>query len=368
MVRDAKKIQLKPVDDVPVALSPVIRLESKETLQRGKPVRLDVAIEEPKSSQRLDVPVHEDFEIRTHQPGIEALIEPPVTDPDQLEQDWGSDPNRHRNIPWGWFALAGILLAGSAMWSLKQVRDAETIADEIVATTQSVLKTDEEEDIQAGHLIDRIELATRQFFKATTTAELARHVRHPERVKPLMDQYYADKRPIHHPLLRTKLLQPLTLGDRANFWMQSVELQNRETRNLIIEIAASGEPKIDWETLVCYQPMEWDQFARSRPEGASFDFRVHVQLDNFFSHEFKDSSRWNCFHLTALDSEETLFGYAQANEAVTADLIALLNQSGGQRVSVILRVNIPEDLQSRRGVVIEKLVSPRWIYLDPPDA
>ena len=144
MDRDAKKIQLKPVDDVPVAPSPVIRLESKETLQRGKPVRLDVVMEEPKSGQRLDVPVHEDFEIRTHQPGIDALIEPLATDPDQLEQEWGSDPHRHRNIPWGWFALAGILLAGSTLWSLKQIRDAETIADEIVATTQTVLKTDEE--------------------------------------------------------------------------------------------------------------------------------------------------------------------------------------------------------------------------------
>ena len=106
--------------------------------------------------------------------------------------------------------------------------------------------------------------------------------------------------------------------------MQSVELDNHETRNLIIEITDSGEPKIDWETLVCYQPMKWDQFARSRPDGNSFDFRVYVEPDNFFSHEFTDSSRWNCFRLTALDSDETLFGYAKADEPVAAELLALL--------------------------------------------
>ena len=227
----------------------------------------------------------------------------------------------------------GILLAASAIWSLRQVKEADAIADEIVFSTQSVLKNDADEDIAAGRLIDRIEAVTRKFFKATSTGELARHVRHPERVKPLMDRYYAGKATFSHPLLRTKLLQPLTLDNRANFWMQSVELDNHETRNLIIEITDSGEPKIDWETLVCYQPMKWDQFAMSRPDGKSFDFRVYVEPDSFFSHEFTDSSRWSCFRLTALDSDETLFGYAKADEPVAAELLALLNQSGGQRVS-----------------------------------
>jgi hypothetical protein len=368
MAREEKQVRLKPVEDTADEPSPVIRLESKETLQRGKPVRLDVVQEEVKPNHRLDVPVHEDFEIRTHQPGIDALIESPAINPDEMEQDWGNLAARHRNIPWGWFALVGILLAGSAMWSLKQVREADVIADQITFTTQSVLKNDAEEDQMAGRLIDRIEAGTLKFFKATSTAELARHVRQPERVKPLMDRYYAEKSTLHQPLLRTKLLQPLTLDNRANYWMQSVELQNHETRNLIIEITDTGEPKIDWETLVCYQPVKWDQFARSRPAGMSYDFRVYIELDNFFSHEFSDSSRWNCFRLTALDSEETLFGYAKADEAVSADLLSLLNRSGGQRVSVIVRINVPEGLQSRRGVVVEKLMSPRWIYLDPPEA
>ena len=83
--------------------------------------------------------VHEDFEIRTHQPGIEALIEPPVTRPTRWRQDWGKQAAHHRNIPWGWFALVGILLAGSAIWSLKPVREADAIADKILFTTQSVL-------------------------------------------------------------------------------------------------------------------------------------------------------------------------------------------------------------------------------------
>jgi hypothetical protein len=38
-----------------------------------------------------------------------------------------------------------------------------------------------------------------------------------------------------------------------------------------------------------------------------------------------------------------------------------------RKTNLILRLMVPEGLQSRRGVVIEKVMSPRWIYLEPPD-
>ena len=48
--------------------------------------------------------------------------------------------------------------------------------------------------------------------------------------------------------------------------------------------------------------------------------------------------------------------------------VKLLNENQGHRTSMILRITVPEGLQSRRGVVIEKLMSPRWLYLRPPEA
>jgi hypothetical protein len=317
---------------------------------------------------RLDVPVHEEFEIRTHQPGIDSLIEAGPSAPELMEADWGKQATHHRNIPWGWFVLLGLMLTGAAIWSLSRIREADDQADQILVATQSTLADDAKEDLEAGQLIDRIEAVTRSYFETTDPETLASYVRLPERITPLMTRHYGGKPISENPVLRTALLQPLTLDNRANFWMHSVELKNHEQRNLIIEILDSGEPKIDWETLVCHQPMKWDDFARQRPTGVSLDFRVYLEKDHFFSHEFADADRWNCFRLTALDSEETLFGYAKTTDPVTADLLALLQQSGGQRVAVIVRVNVPEGLQSRRGIVIEKLMCPQWIYLDSPDA
>jgi hypothetical protein len=366
MARETKKLELRPVDDTAEEQEPVVRLGNHETQQREKPVRLAIP-EVSLPSQRLDVPAREDVESRSHQPGIEELIDRAAADPDLLEQNWAKNSFHRQNVPWGWFMLFGTLIAAAVMWSLNGVNKAEVQAEKIRVATESIIDHDAQEDLEAGDLIVRIDAATRKFFDTTDVNELSRLVRHPERVTPLMHSYYGGKAVPAHGIRRTKILQPVTLGSRGNFWMETVELANNDTRSLLIEILPSGEPRIDWETLVCYQPMKWDTFVSERPPSTTLDFRVYAEQDNFFSHEFSDPATWNCFRLTALDSDETLFGYAKKTEQASRDILEILNLNHGKRASLILRLSIPEGLQSRRGVVIEKMLSPRWLHVDPPD-
>jgi hypothetical protein len=366
MAREEKRFELRPVEEVVVKRPPVIRLESEETLQRARPFRAAVQPTENKHPQRLDLPSRDEIELRTHQPGIEALIETNAANPDQLEENWGAESAVHRSIPWGWFVLIGLLLAGGLIWSLTRVKEADDKMRGVQVAAQSVLVDDEKEDREAGRLIDNIHTTTKEFFDATTLDVLVRAVRQPERVRPLMENFYADKPIFSHRLSVFRMLQPVTLDKQANFWMATVELDNHENRNLLIEILPSGEARLDWETLVCYQPMKWDEFATKKPKGTSMDFRVYVERDNFFSHEFANSDRWNCFRLTAMDSDETLFGYVNTDSELSKEILDEFTHNGGRRASMILRLVIPEGIQSRSGVVIEKLMSPRWIYIDPP--
>jgi hypothetical protein len=69
-----------------------------------------------------------------------------------------------------------------------------------------------------------------------------------------------------------------------------------------------------------------------------------------------------------LDSDETLFGYLPRETPLEQQMTEMLSKNQGQRTSVILRLGIPEGLNSRRGVLIERLLSVRWIYLDPPES
>lgn len=356
------------MDDSPVPEVPVIRLESHETGTRTAAVRLKIADEEPRVSQRLTIPDRGDYENRTHQPGIEVLIEPGQSNPDFFENDWGSASTQQRQIPWGWFMLIGLVLSGAALWSLSQVREAESQAKQVKSEAATMLENDAKENQEAARLLNRIETQIRRFFKSGSVSERIRMARHPERVTPLMEAYYAKEPLIPRAVLHFRRLTPLTLDQNTNFWLAVVELDNHKIQNLVVDVAPGGEPLIDWETLVCHQPMEWNRFTSERPINTSFDFRVYVEADNFYSHEFADSTKWSCFRLTAMGGEEPVFGYAKADELVARDILQLINQNRGRPCSVILRISIPEGLQSRSGVVIEKMVNPRWLYIDPPDS
>ena len=368
MAREEKKpVKLRAVDDEVAPVVKVVRLENQKTAQNTKeePVRLGRLTPNLEPS-RLDVPSRDDLELRTHQPVIEVLIDSENFNLDHLEEGWGERSARKHPIPWGWFALIGLTISGAVVWALSHVREADVQADQIRVETESALAKEEREISEAHELVTRIEDSLRYFFNATTVDSLAKMVRQSERVNPLMLKYYMIHPVFRSPLSMVRVLQPLTLENRTNFWIASVVLANGQKHNLVIETEEDGNPLIDWETFVCDQPLPWDEFALERPAGTSLDFRVYVERDMFFSHEFADSDRWLCFRLTALESEETLFGYVAVDSEEAQALLNLLEANAGRKTSMILRLCIPEGLQSRRGVMIEKVISPRWMYLDPP--
>jgi len=369
MPREEKRVELRTIDDEALPPRPVIRLRRQDIQpeeDERPPIRLGWGADENREPSRLHIPSREQLELRTHPPGLEALIESDAANPELTEQNWGGESASRQPVAWGWFALIGLALASALIWSLSHLEKADVQADRIRSETQSVLVKEQQEETEARQLVDRLEASLRSYFSATTVDSLSRMVRHRERVTPLMLQYYSGRPVFTAPVKSVKKLQPLTLENRGNFWMGSVILANGAVRNLIIEIDPSGQPLIDWETLVCHQPMDWNAFVRQRPAGTSLDFRVYAEPDIFFSHEFADAARWRCYRLTALDSEETLFGYVPAGGGEAQTLDQLIQLNGGRKTSMILRLGIPQGLQSRRGVMIEKVISPRWLYIDPP--
>ena len=368
MAREVKQVELRPVDEEAERLAPVFRLTAKEALDKKGAVHMATFWSDTNVSLRLEVPSSDESKLRDHDPGAITLVRLDLGNPDQMEEAWTEGIKDHHVVPWGWLVLLGLLIAGSVIWLLASLGKPDDQAPNSVAEVENRAANTQKRSQEAGQLIELIQKTTRGFFEARTLDSLVRFVRQPGRVRPLMEKYYTAKPVASQHLSSFKFLQPLALDESPNFWMASVELENREIRDLLIEITPLGEARIDWETAVCYQPMKWDDFARTRPKGISYDFRVYVEQDTFYSNEFADSYRWNCFKLSALDSEQTIFGYAKANGEISNKILDLLNSNGARRTSMILRVNIPEGLQSPSGVVIEKLMNPRWLYIDPPEA
>jgi hypothetical protein len=364
MAREEKPAELRVVDEPTVPQEKVhrLRLQDESPVVRVMPEPVDLRTP---IDARLIEPSRNFHDGRTHEPGIEALIEAPAVI-ESTEEDWGNEPARREPMPWGWFVLVGLILGGAVLWSVLQVKEGTQTVGEVRREAITLLKQDDREEQQATTLLSKIEDVSKRFCEADSIDALTPLIRHPDRVTPLLEKYYADRPVRLGTALSMTELQPLPNLGRGSFWIITLDLDGEE-KSLLVEAAEDGSVLVDWESAVVYQPIPWDEYASSRPGGTTYSFRVYLEPDHLFSHEFSDESQWACFRLTAKDSEESLFGYAKRNSPVTAELMELIRQSGGRKVACLLRLGLPKDLRSHRGVVIERIISPRWILVDPSD-
>lgn len=365
MAREDKRVELRPVDDTtPETEETIIRL-GKGDEHTTKVVRVPVPIQ-PETSHRLDLPDRESHEGPSQEPGMEALLDVYDANRDLLEHGWAAKAEEHKHIPWGWFVLIGVVIVGTLGWSLTHMRKGQAKVQEVQATTENLIKEEAKEEEAANRLLEDMDKVSAQFLEATSIDELLKVSRFPDRVRPLMEKYYSDKGVTPSEVERPRMLRPLTLDRYANFWMKSLEIKGGEMKNLILEVDDEGVPKVDWETFVCYQPMGWEEYAETRPQGSSMVFRVYTEKDDFFSHEFADEETWNCYRLTTRESQEPLYGYAKKGSEIAAEIDFYVSRNGGKPAALILKLSLAEGLKSRRGMEIEKVMAPRWIYVTAP--
>jgi len=367
MAREKKPVELRAVDDEPMLGLPVLRLGVKEQPLRLIPENHDTR---RTPAARLVLPsVNVLDHRRGHQPALDVLIEPEEAAVVEEEEGWSRVEVRRQPMPWGWFALLGLVLAGAVIWSLSHVRQAESRVESERRQAVEVAGESAASDRALAGMIEGMRRQVKAFCEADSLEAMLPLVRHAKATRPLMERYYATT-PLH-PLGFKGLRNfqgAMVGGAKRNFWVFVVELGDGRTQEIQVEQAASGAIGVDWETVVTYQPMNWDEYARQRPLGSTMDFRVYVEEDHFFTHEFADVSRWVSLRLTALGGEETLFGYVARGGKEASELLGLIERNEHKPTAVILRLALPAATQSRRGVIIEKVVSPQWIYVDPPDS
>ncbi len=324
-----------------------------------------VAPQQP--TQKLKVPVREEIETRSNEPGIETLIDAERAQLLGPEESWGTATDEKKPVPWGWFALIGLSLIGVSAWALKHIIFAQDQIEVIRFETEKILDVEESSVESAASMILSINAAILGFLNAESIEEMSRVVRHPVRVRPLMEDYYSRKPFRPYGASEIQSLNPITLGTHGDFWLAVAKSATGGQIRMIVQVDPETGARVDWETAVNYQPMAWDEYATRRPGGTSMDFRVYLSPDHLYSHEFQDSGMWNCYMLTALDSEEILFGYIKSDSPSALLIRQWFMRHPNQRASMILRLSLPDGLASPRGVVIDHARSVRWIYIVSPD-
>lgn len=355
--------KLRVIDEVTDEPAEVVRLGaagvSVESVERLPGRRSDEA------PARLEGEVRENFEGRSLEPGVEAILEPKEVAAN-VEQPWGIGDGRLAGVPYGWFVLIALALVAGGVWSAVAMRRGEMQLEIDHGVVKQKVAEDREEIRSATLLVEAVERVIADYLKAGSVEELMPLVRDPERVRPMIEAAWAaePRRPMKFS--RMAIFEPAMLSSRP-FWVVRAEVEDGEAQSLLVEQTGETGVKVDWETHVCHQPMPWDRYISERPAGEALDFRLWAEPDTFYSHEFSSAGRWNCYRLTAKGSEGHLFGYVPADSETAAQLATLSRKSPGAKATVILRLRRPAESASPRGVVIEKVVAPRWILVDEPE-
>ena len=357
--KDEKEAELRVVEEVTHS-EEVLRLGENEVEEVA---RVEVA-PPPEVTTRLATKEAE-FDRRSHEPDIDVIIDD-ARESEDLEDDW-QEASTRGPVPYGWFVLIFLVIGGAVAWSAGWFSDDPEVVPSDLARQESVerMAEDEQEIREATELVEMVEARVRVYADADRWEAMLPYVRDRSRVEPLMRQWYAEKEFESMPFGRLLVFQPLEL-DARNFFVVSYEMKGgNEARSLLVEDRGDEGIFVDWETDVCYQPMAWDRYVEERPEGVQ-QFRVQIEPDyaGLYSHEFQDESRWLAIRLTASGSNDFLIGYVNRGGGLEEEIRALIEDNQYQPVSVVLRLRVPENVQSLRGVVIEEVVSTRWLIQD----
>jgi hypothetical protein len=208
---------------------------------------------------------------------------------------------------------------------------------------------------------------TRQFLATTTVDDRARLVRHPEVTKPRMQAWHTPANPLR-PLkvLRFNDRSTEQTIDGVTFILLIMELDDFTTRAIGLERTGSGF-LVDWESFVFWSEIPWGEFLTKQPAEPG-DFRVSVEISDYYSGAFDDQTKFLCYRLTDPENWGNCYGYCGIDSEVGMEINRMIRrqrQAGGNVVKAILRLRFLPESRGHNQVVIEDVIQDGWLSPAP---
>ena len=205
----------------------------------------------------------------------------------------------------------------------------------------------------------------RMFIGLETWEERLPHVRHQDVVAEKMRQFhsrYPDGPMVPVVLDPDPLLISREDGDFAlarGTWKRPYLRSDKLT--FLIELDA-GEAGflVDWETLVNYEPIPWEDFKAQRSQNPA-PFRVRLERGTYYNAPFLDKAAFAGYRLSFPDRpDEEVFAFAERGsepfEVIERALASELDRDQG----MILDLSYPVGARFEDILKIERVASPHW--------
>ena len=264
----------------------------------------------------------------------------------------------------GWFFLTALVLIGIVCWAIFNVYNAQEQREEVIENKVDLEESalDEQKDLQA--ILKNMDTAVSSYLAADNIEDKLAYVRHPERIRPLMEKFYQTEKFQPSKFIRFNNLGSVALNSRPFIMAEVITSEGKE--NMMVEQVEGGSFLIDWETDVYFVPMEWGDFIKNKPK-ESVEFRIRLTKDDFYAYEFRNEAEYQCYRLTDRAGEKFLFAYAKKGSNTMRKIERVYHRTVNKPISMILKLRFPEGGNSKQCVIIEECTSERWMYVNPPN-
>lgn len=282
------------------------------------------------------------------------------------EEAWGAAARKAP--PLGWFVLAGIVVCGFALWASVNVFRAQSELAEVEEDKKELIVDRIKEDKEVRQTLDLMKDCVRGYLMAKSIEEKLPYIRHADRVKPMMVNYYQTNEMKPADFRNFERIRSMGL-ESLSFVFGQVELYNGKKHRLLLEQLEDGTFKVDWESDVCYLPIPWGKYLQESPPEPVI-MRVFIKRDHFYSYEFRDETLFDSYKLTTRDADDHIFGFVEKGSKVAMDINRFLKKveehGRGKSEPLMLRLRFPENSNSKKCVWIDELIAPRWTYVKSP--
>lgn len=298
---------------------------------------------------------------------------------DQLDWEEGNDHGARKGVS-GYFvgvvAMLVVLMAAGGIYYVQTapagkpgssstiVGDAASnlALEKSLQVTESTSESDQEVieriDEYSKYDLQEIDDVVKAFLQSSSVEERLKWVRQPERVKPLMMDFY-DGNEITPEGYRS--FERGEVSYRGRFLTSMV----RTSDFLTYPIAVIREEEdgvvnylVDWESWSGYCEITPEE-AREQKPTEPFLMRVLLRTESYFNYSFSDDTKWHAYRMAFRNSDDVFLAYSE-KKSDSDEALKLVRKNGGVS-PFLVRVRFPQGARAENQVEIVEVVGAGWI-------